>query len=801
MLIYKLKIDFMDLIKIRNWAVTILLLSFIIYLSGLVRAGTLNAKTILDYDPWWYYRHAIEIMNNGMVPPKWDIMSYFPGGRPYDVQLGWSYTMIIIYKILSVFSKGITFLYSAQLSPIIMVGLGAIPAFLLGRLLSNNWGGLAAALFALLAPTFIGVSMAGYTDNDPVVVFYTFLCAYSVLLALIKRSIPYYAFAVVANLLFTFNWGGGWFVLLLFIFFLPVMFVFKAVEEILHQRKIHFDLSKIISEIKPLLIPLITILVATNVLGSLMNRGNIYVSSLIGLTFTGAGSILILSGFILAIAFIGFIAGFAYYGWKGGISGFILGLIIAVIPFLIYGTKSEPLLVNISVAELQNVNILSKDGFLTIGGRIGSAPFLFTIIGLPILIIFKLYKKIKISFVEVFLFLWFLVTFCMILNGIRFSLSFAIAAAVSSGYVIGNFFKYPKFGLFISAAVLLMALLFYGVNMIPAVLVITLVVAVALAKQFDEKVYLCTALGITLILASLFISDAIKTGNQAGGMEVGQNWLDALGWLKSNADKNSLVVTWWDPGHIITGYSGLKVHADGSHCGPGECIPYNHNIRIQDMGRIFSTGNEDEAISILEKYKGLTPDQCNQLKQKYGDIVPSDACNPVTDMYIIASSDLIAKYHWMSYFGDCLNQYGLKDAQSCYNMDASWFKAHAQAKDFYQLPLSNVDQNQGILSYANGLINLVRKGDSWVPVYNNKYVIRYIDYFENGNEKNLSFQNVTDNIDGLAWVDPSMRTLIFMEPAVRDSVFAKMFFWNGAGLNHFQLVFSNSELKVFKVVF
>jgi asparagine N-glycosylation enzyme membrane subunit Stt3 len=791
----------MDLIKIRNWAVTILLLSFIIYLSAMVRAGTLNSKTILDYDPWWYYRHAMEIMSNGMISPKWDILSYFPGGRPYDVQLGWPYTMIIFYKILSVFSKEITFLHSAQLSPLIMVGLGAIPAFFLGKLLSNKWGGLATALFALLAPTFIGVSMAGYTDNDPVVVFYTFFCAFSVLLALIKRSIPYYGFAILANIMFTFNWGGGWFILLLFIFFLPILFVFKAVEEVLHQKKIHFDLKKIISEIKPLLIPLIAILALTNIIGSVLNLGNIYVSSLIGITFSGAGGILILSGFVLTIGFIGFVAGFAYYGWKGGIAGLFLGLVIGIAPFLIYGTKAEPLLVNISVAELQNINIFSRDGFLTVGSRIGAAPFLLTLIGLPLFVIYKLYKKIKISFVEIFLFLWFLVTFYMILNGIRFSLEFAIAAAVSSGYVIGNFFKYPKFGLFISAAVLLMAMLFYGTSMIPAVLLIALIVAVALAKQFDEKVYLCTALGITLVLAVLFISDAIKTGNQAGGMEVGQNWLDALTWLKDHGDKNSLVVTWWDPGHIITGYSGLKVHADGSHCGPSECIPYNHNIRIQDMGRIFSTSSEDDAIAILQKYRGLTADQCNQLKQKYGSIVPNDACSQVGDIYIIASSDLIAKYHWMSYFGDCLNQYGLKDAQSCYNMDASWFKAHAQAKDFYQLPLSNVDQTQGILSYANGLINLVRKGDSWVPVYNNKYVIRYIDYFENGNEKNMSFQNVTDNIDGLAWVDSSMQTLIFMEPAVRDSVFAKMFFWNGAGLNHFQLVFSNSELKVFKVVF
>jgi len=717
----------MDLIKIRNWLITIALLSFIIYLSGFVRSGTLNAKTILDYDPWWYYRHAIEIMNNGMVPPKWDILSYYPPGRPYDTQLGWVYTMIIFFKAISIFAKGISFLYVAKLSPLIMVGLGAIPAFLIGRLLSNKWGGLATALFALLAPTFIGVSMAGYTDNDPVVVFYTLLSAYSVMLALVKKKWPYYIFAAIVNIIFSVNWGGGWFVLMLFTAFIPMLFIFRLIEEMIHQRKLKIGISHIVSEAKSLLLPLVVIIVIAN-----------------AVVYFVFGNLGMFGSFFVSLTFI---------------------------------KVSPSLLVNISVAELQSVNILSKEGFLTVGGRIGPAPFLFTIIGLPIFIFFKIYKKIKINFVEIFLFLWFLVTFYMILNGVRFSLSFAIASAVSAGYLIGNFFKYPKFALFISTAIVLIAEIFYGLVIFPVLLIMILIVAATLGKHFDERIYLVTSLGLTLFLIILFISDAVKMGYQSGGMEVSQNWIDSLDWLKQNADKNSLIVTWWDPGHIITGYTGLKVHADGAHCGPAECILYNHDIRIQDMGRIFSTSSEDEALTILKKYKSLTPEQCDKVKKTFGDKVPQNVCDPVADMYIIASNDLIGKYHWMSYFGT------------------------GTAKDFFQLPLTGVDQNQGVLSYADGVINLIRKGDQWVPVYNNKFVIKDIVYFENGQEKQLNFQNVTDSIDGLLWVDSSMQAVIFMEPDVRNSLFTSMYFWSGAGLKHFQLVFNNPELKIFKVVF
>jgi hypothetical protein len=56
-------------------------------------------------------------------------------------------------------------------------------------------------------------------------------------------------------------------------------------------------------------------------------------------------------------------------------------------------------------------------------------------------------------------------------------------------------------------------------------------------------------------------------------------------------------------------------------------------------------------------------------------------------------------------------------------------------------------------------------------------------------------------INGLLWVDSSYSYVLFMPPAVRDSLFTKMFFWNGQGLKHFEYVYGNSELKIFKVIF
>ncbi len=716
-----------------DWLVPIGILAIIIYIGISVRISTLSAPTVLDYDPWWYYRHALEIMNNNFQPPKWDILSYYPPGRPYEPFLGWIYTMIFFYKAAQVFFASIPFVFIAKLSPVIMVALGAIPAFFLGRSLTNNIGGLATALFAILPPTYIGVSMAGYSDNDPVVVVYTFLSILSILVALKKKSLPFYILAILTNLLFAYNWNGGWFVSLLFVFFIPGLIMFRLFENFLHQRKLQIELTSIVTEFKSLIVPLLIVIIIANIIGTFTNLGNAFFSFLVSL-------------------------------------GFI--------------NPEQGLLVNISVAELQRINILTRDGFLTVASRIGMAPTLFTVIGLPLLVIYKLYKKIKIEYHEIFLFLWTFATFYMILNGTRFSLQFSSAAAASAGYVIGSFQKYQKLSLVVLTLVLM---LFYSVNqsyLAPMILVAVIASFAIFKRSSDSAVHLSTLFGITLIMIFLFITEAIAVGNASGGLQVGGNWLDALDWLKKNADRDALITTWWDPGHIISGSTGLKVHADGAHCGPGECVPYNHNIRIQDMGHVFSINNETEAIAVLQKYMQLTPEQCTAVKKQFAGRIPEDACKPVSEMYVIASSDLIGKYYWLSCFG------------------LQGFNCNKNGKtgmQFAQIPYSSTGP-QGNPIYGNAF-TLAQKGDDILGIYNNRFIVTDMVYFLNGNMVRKHYENVTNPIDGMLWVDPGFGAVIFMEPQIRDSIFTKMFFFNGEGLQHFKLVYNNPEVKIFKVTF
>ncbi len=685
-------------------------LASIIFLGVYIRSSTLSSPTVLDYDPWYFYRYAEDIVENGYKLFKWDGLTYYPPGRPTDIYLGWSYTIAIFYKILHSIFDNITLMQVAKLAPLIMVGITPVFAFLLGRLLSNSLGGLLTALFSVIAPTFIGVSMAGYSDSDVVTVFYMILSTLTIIATIrysknILLSIPLYFLSVISVLLFTFSWSAGWLPLILFMAFIPSFITFRIFEEVIHQRKLKINIKSALADTKHVIIPLLIIFLITNIVGYYLGFRTMFHSLLGGLAFAGIGG--------------------------------------------------ERLIVNISVAELQTVNVFTKEGFLAIAQRVGMLSTIMALIGIPLLAIYKLFRKEKINFVEIFLFLWTLVSFYFIIKGIRFSLLFSISASLSTGYVIGNLYNYLR-----------------HVN----ILIFSTIFAV---------------LGVFIFVA---ISNSIQVGFASGGLVIGQNWYDALDWLKQNADKDSLVATWWDPGHIITGYTGLKVHADGAHCGDA-CIPYNHNTRIRDMGRLMTTDNETESIEIIQKYTHLTDEQCDTIRKTFGDIVPKDACKDVTETYILATSDLIGKYFWMSCFGSFdMNLW--KETKG-----DEW---RCDGKNFAQVPFSNFDR-QGLPIYSQGglTITLLQNGTDLLAVLNapgqgvRNRVVSDIVFYQNG-QRMHSKSYFNNSVDGMVWIDPSFRLILFMDPTIRDSVFTKMFFFDGEGLENFELMYQNTEVKIYK---
>jgi dolichyl-diphosphooligosaccharide--protein glycosyltransferase len=710
--------------------------------------------------------------------PEWDIQSYFPPGRPVDYYLGWSYTMAGIYKIF----EGVLnmeFMRFSGLFVAVFAALSAIPAYFVGRHVTNRWGGLFTAFFAIATPTFLAVSMAGYPDSDATDVFYSFLAIAATLFAIHKakmvsfanfpefrrtlvRYLPYVIPALIAYWLFAFNWSSSWYIYFMFVLFVPLLVVARVLESLV-SRQGRPGLSLIVSKIREnkgtilaiLLIGFLGEAVTLVTSGFPFNTIPPHDQLVQGLNLLGAGG----AGVAVFVAFMlmyGGMVGVAFGRKRGVMVGAVAGGLIAA-GLALMGITGLSLIVNISVAELQPLNVFSADGFNQIVSRIGILPIIlafasFVVTGL------KIFYRKEIHLAEYFAIMWLLLSFFLITQGIRFALLFSMATATAAGFTIGNLVTYTR----------------------------------------SKNIVMFASVAAVLIFSAWLVhlqSNIEFVQAATGGLEVSDNWRSALDWLKDNADENSLVATWWDPGHIIAAYTGLKVHADGAHCGTFSCKPYDHNVRIQDMGRFFSTSDPNEALTIMSKYMNTDSTACDAARESFGDKVPQEACEPVSEMYIIASQDLIGKYFWLSYFGS------------------------GEGQNYAQVTFSGRDQ-QGNLVYgcrtnvvdgicSDGLMTLTSLDDGRVVVVisvpeqgiRNALVGEVIVY-NNGVEERYDFTNSTNAINGLAWVDPGFGGIIFMNPSVKDSVFTDLFFFEGRGLEqYFEQVYSNSEVKIYRVKF
>ena len=293
---------------------------------------------------------------------------------------------------------------------------------------------------------------------------------------------------------------------------------------------------------------------------------------------------------------------------------------------------------------------------------------------------------------------------------------------------------------------------------------------------------------------------------QYSGPVLSMNWWEGLNWMKANIPECSVVATYWDPGHFITGIAERPVVFDGATQNTlwtkeiegrlseeeikkiavidnydteyfekdGKTYTRITTARIQDISTSLFTDNETLAINILRKY--AFPD-CNN------------------SMYYIASGDLIGKSQWWTYFATWKKE-NPDDAKG-----TKYFYTPvelAQTKDMpsenatvYVYPLS---ADQSFLVYEKGglMTAYFQQGRDTVN-------IEQTFYFQ-GNYGFMQTAQTDDVIKGLLWISPDMGFVIFVPEELMNSMFTKMYLFNGQGLEHFSIVQNfGGEVKLFKV--
>jgi hypothetical protein len=304
------------------------------------------------------------------------------------------------------------------------------------------------------------------------------------------------------------------------------------------------------------------------------------------------------------------------------------------------------------------------------------------------------------------------------------------------------------------------------------------------------------SLGITILISLSAMSMSLDLGKNLGP-DVSPNWDNAWNFLKTQTPEFSLVGTWWDPGHMITGLAERRVIADGAHCGfsseGGNLCYYTINDRIVDLGKIMATNNESISMELIRKYQGDSP-----------------------KVYWIASDDLIGKYQWLQYFGmgcdsrtdaSCpiYMQLSVVNAFTIGGVPVRNYGADYNGDGTLDVNILSVDSTPPSVLMINGRTASIftdvlfydQSGTIRSYSVNNK-TAAYESLKALGNALNLTLVN--NDISYSVWIPSSKNYIVLIPPNLKNAVFTKMFMEEGSGLLHFKQVFRNDEVKIYEVI-
>jgi len=312
------------------------------------------------------------------------------------------------------------------------------------------------------------------------------------------------------------------------------------------------------------------------------------------------------------------------------------------------------------------------------------------------------------------------------------------------------------------------------------------------------------------IILIYYITPSLAVSVSSGPI-LDDNWWNALNWIKNNTAECSTIATYWDPGHFITAIAKRPVIFDGASqnamrtlTNPGypdgiTLERYDHGIvqvidaktgnitraRIKDVTIAMMTDNESLALKILGDYR-------------------RPGCN---ETYFLATSDLIYKSQWWTYFAtwdptkNCQGDL-CKGKMSVYGVTQLARRKPLLGLDIvgYEYPLG---PQQSIVLCQNNQSTVIPcssdKGIAFVQALNQFARIQRIVY--PSGQAFAILEDPTAEIKGTVMIlDRQAQAIVWIPEELQDSIFTKMFFFNGAGLKNFELVGNwGNEVKLYRI--
>lgn len=575
-----------------------------------------------EMDSYYNYRLTNNYIQTGMIGDtikdgkQWDEHSYAPEGRSAEYTPMIVYVTAFFYKVANYFDK-IPLMEVAFWTGAIISSLSAIPAYLFVRRITNDYGGITAGFLVALAPNLLGHSYAGFFDTDMFVLLLACSLFWFFTEAVLNENrnyrIIYAILAVITLVIFSQSWVG-------YIFFFGVL----AVVSILYL--IYMTYQKLETKESPIK--------SKNKLEWLLNQKELLsIGIFLILGFVTLGFVI---GFDVLISSIEGLIGATGIQDVAEVSGFPN----------VYTTVGELQLPNLAQGGL--IGIFQANTGSVISGIGGILVLLSSLAALGMFV--KRYlankhneednkskkdipkgkrksisqiqieeakkfikaKKVKIddigtknenAFYIILFTIWLLLSALSVTRGTRFILILGLPVCITAAIFVGFAAEYIKkdyldkykgaIATFVLGFITIFGLGMYTVNLVPLLIasivvpaILTLIVIYVPRKNIKHGI-IAVLLVLTLITPTISGANAL-TNQIVPGTDDGM-W-HSMEWIKDNTNKDAVITSWWDFGHMFIVSSNRSVTFDGGS---------QTGIRANLVGKAFSTTNESLSAGIF----------------------------------------------------------------------------------------------------------------------------------------------------------------------------------------------------------
>jgi len=465
-------------------------------------------------------------------------------------------------------------------------------------------------------------------------------------------------------------------------------------------------------------------------------------------------------------------------------------------------------------------------------------------------------KRITILYACLFL-VWTLVTILAVTRGSRFIttivLPFGLMTGIFVGYVTDYFKNKLKNDNLLTVIVIFCAALaaypLTQINLIYGLILLVVLLAVGLASIYLKqnkaadtsrvpiKNYIAVVL-VVLALVSPTVCGAYVTANQVVPGTSDPMW-NAMTWINENTENNTVITSWWDFGYLFEIAADRQVTFDGGSQSGDRAYWLGQAMTTSDLqysAGIFRmldtsgtkpqqdlynfTGDYGKTTDILKEILPMTAQNATNTlvntyhltnEQAQQVVNGTHPANPRPVMFV-ASSDMLQKAGWWSYFGDW--NFTNQSSQN-YNYYVPTKQVTVEPNSVGKLPLLNqsgllvnavIQRGQGnnsttayteaISTYNNS--EIVINGTTYNPLNISNIMVIEDGYLV----KNESVGDVKDaNYTLFLMGEKNVYTPILIDNKLSNSMFTQLYLLGGANQNVFTMVHMENGVSLWKVNF